>query len=96
MYLCGRASLHCAMGHRSLMVDSMSYFLFQPVLHDWYNRPWYMVYIKDPLLLIEKSSLFSGGSRFPFSLFERSFTVCPTPCNCKSVECIINISFLPC
>ena len=50
---------------------------FQPVLYDWFNKdhgmcyPIYgMVYIKDPLLLIGKSSPCSGGSRFPLSLFE--------------------------
>ena len=34
-----------------------------------------MVHIKDPLLLIDKSSL-CGGSGFPLSLSEWSFTVC--------------------
>ena len=49
-----------------------------------------MVYIKDPLLLIEKSSQSSGGSRFPLSLSELSFTICPTPYNLlKCFECII-------
>ena len=37
-----------------------------------------MVHIKEPLLLIEKSSPF-GGSGFPLSLSECSFTICPTP-----------------
>ena len=40
-----------------------------------------MVHIKDPLLLIGKSSLYNGGSGFPFSLSEWSFTICPTPDN---------------
>ena len=47
---------------------------FQPVLHDWCNKGrgmcypvCGMVHIKEPLLLIDKSSL-CGGSRFPFSL----------------------------
>ena len=30
-----------------------------------------LVYIKDPLLLVEKSSPCSGGSGFPLSLSER-------------------------
>ena len=34
-----------------------------------------MVHIKEPLLLIEKSSL-CGGSGFPFSLSEWSLTIC--------------------
>ena len=36
-----------------------------------------MVHIKEPLLLIGKSSL-CGGSGFPFSLSERSLTICLT------------------
>ena len=62
---------------------------FQPVLHDWCNkgrRMCYpvcgMVHIKEPLLLIDKSSL-CGGSRFPFSLSEWSLTICLTPYNRK-------------
>ena len=50
---------------------SLGYFPFQPVVHNWFikGRGMYCsVYgkghIKDPLLLIEKSSL-CGGSRFP-------------------------------
>ena len=45
------------------MVDPLSYFSFQPVLYNWYNNGHGMCYpvcgmvhIKDPLLLIEKSS----------------------------------------
>ena len=52
-------------------VDPLSYFSFQPVLHDWCNKGrgmYYpvcgMVHIKEPLLLIDKSSL-CGGSGFP-------------------------------
>ena len=63
-------------------VDPLSYFLFQPVLHDWCNKGrgmcypvCGMVHIKEPLLLIDKSSL-CGGSGFPFSLSEWSFTIC--------------------
>ena len=41
-----------------------------------------MVHIKEPLLLIEKSSL-CGGSGFPLSLSEWSFTICLTPYNRK-------------
>ena len=68
-------------------VDPLSYFSFQPVLHDWCNKGrgmYYpvcgMVHIKEPLLLIDKSSL-CGGSRFPFSLSEWSLTICLTPYN---------------
>ena len=41
-----------------------------------------MVHIKEPLLLIGKSSP-CGGSGFPLSLFEWYFTKCPTPDNRK-------------
>ena len=37
-----------------------------------------MVHIKEPLLLIRKSSP-CGGSGFPLSLSEWSFTICPMP-----------------
>ena len=64
-------------------VDPLSYFSFQPVLHDWGNKGrgmcypvCGMVHIKEPLLLIDKSSL-CGGSGFPFSLSEWSFTSRP-------------------
>ena len=50
-------------------------FSFQPVLHDWCNKGCGMYYpvrgmmhIKEPLLLIGKSSL-CGGSRFPLSRY---------------------------
>ena len=62
-------------------VDPLSYFSFQPVLHDWCNKGrgmcypiCGMVHIKEPLPLIEKSSL-CGGSGFPFSLSEWSLTI---------------------
>ena len=81
LLLIGKSSLHG--------VDPLSYFSFQPVLHDWCNKGCVMcypvcgmVYIKEPLLLIGKSSP-CGGSRFPLSLFEWSFTICLTPYNRK-------------
>ena len=68
-------------------VDPLSYFSFQPVHHDWCNKGRSMCYpvcgmmhIKEPLLLIDKSSL-CGGSGFPFSLSEWSLTICLTPYN---------------
>ena len=71
-------------------VDPLSYYYsFQPVLNDWCNKGrgmcypvCGMVYIKEPLLLIGKSSP-CGGSGFPLSLFEWSFTICPTSYNRK-------------
>ena len=71
----------------SIRADPLSYFSFQPVLHDWCNKGrgmcypvCGMVHIKEPLLLIDKSSL-CGGSGFPFSLSEWSLTICLTPYN---------------
>ena len=54
-------------------VDPLSYFLFQPMLHNWCILS-EMMHINEPLLLIGKSSL-CGGSGFPFSLSEWSFTI---------------------
>ena len=80
-------------------VNPLSYFSFPPVLHDWCNKGrgmcypvCGMVHIKEPLLLIGKSSL-CGGSGFPFSLSEWYITIYQT---IKCVECIVKvkISFL--
>ena len=58
------------------MVDSLSCFSFQPVLHDWCNKGCGMCYpvcgmvhIKDSLLLIEKSSQCCGSSGNPFLFY---------------------------
>ena len=89
-----RAFAHGAVGRRidpswGVGVDPLSYFLFQPVIHDWCNKGrgmcypvCGMVHIKEPLLLIGKSSP-CGGSGFPFSLSEWSLTICLTPYNRK-------------
>ena len=58
-----------------------------------------MVHIKEPLLLIDKSSL-CGGSGFPFSLSEWSLTICLTPNNRKENVLSVSLnkifpSFLP-
>ena len=70
-------------------VNPLSYFSFQPVLHDWCNKGrgmcypvCGMVHIKEPLLLIGKSSS-CGGSGFTLSLSDLLFTMCPTPYNRK-------------
>ena len=56
-----RAFAHGAMGRWIILhrVDSLSYFSFQPVIHDWCNKGrgmchlvCGMMYIKEPLLLI--------------------------------------------
>ena len=56
---------------RSFVMDPLGYFSFQPMPHDWCNKGSGMCYpvcgmmhIKEPLLLIGKSSL-CGGSGFP-------------------------------
>ena len=61
------------------MVDPLSYFLFQPVLHNWCNKGCCMCYpisgmmhIKEPLLLIGKRSP-CGSSGFPLLLVEWFF-----------------------
>ena len=66
-----------------------SFLSFQPVLHDWCNKGCGMYYpvcllmhIKEPLLLIGKSSP-CGGSGFPLLLSVWSFTICLTPYNRK-------------
>ena len=59
------------------------------MLHDWCHKGHGMYYIcgmmhiKEPLLLIGKSSL-CGGSGFPLLLSEWFFTICLTPYNHKS------------
>ena len=67
---------HNGSSEQSFMVYKLSYFSFQPVLHDWCNKGCGMyhpvcgkMHIKEPLLLIEKSSP-CGGSGFPLSLYE--------------------------
>ena len=81
---------------RSFMVDPLTYYSFQPVLHDWCNKdhsicyPVYgIMHIKEPLLLIRESSPCSGSSGFLLSLSEWSFTICPTPyCHIShSIQC---------
>ena len=82
-----RAFTHGALGRR--IDPSLSYFSFHPVPHDWCNKGHGMCYpvcgmvhIKEPWLLIGKSSL-CGGSGFPFSLSEWSLTICLMPYNRK-------------
>ena len=75
---------------RSFMVDSLNYFSFKPVPHDWCKKavgmcyPVYgMMHIKEPLLLIGYSSP-CGDSGFPLSLSEWSLTICLTSYNRKN------------
>ena len=70
-----------------LINSSLSYFSFQPVLHDWYSKGCSVcsavLHIKDPLLLVRKSSSCNCGSRFPQAVPEWSFTLCLMPYNHK-------------
>ena len=70
-----------------MVVDPLSYFSFQPVLHDWGNKGQDMCYpacgmmhIKEPLLLKGKITP-CGSSGNPLSLSEWSFTICLMPYN---------------
>ena len=63
------------------MVDPLSYVSFEPVLLNWSNKGrgmchpvCGMIHIKESVLLIGKSSP-CGGSGFPLSLSEWSFTM---------------------
>ena len=82
---------HWAISHSSL------------VLHDWCNKGsgmcypvCGMVHIKEPLLLIGKSSM-CGGSGYPFSLTEWYLTICLTPYNRKYnvLSASLNKHFIP-
>ena len=81
-----RAFAHGAMGRRidHSWSGSIELFLVPANAHDKGRGMCYpvcgMVHIKEPLLLIEKSSP-CGGSAFPLSLSEWNFTLCPTPYN---------------
>ena len=89
---------------RSFMVDPLSYFWFQPVIHDWGNKGCGMCYpvcgmmhIKEPSL--RKSSA-CGSSGFPLLLSEWSYTMCLSPYNRKQNELSVSLnktfpSFLP-
>ena len=46
-----------------------------------------MMHIKDALLVIGKSSPY-GGSGFPLSLSEWSFTICPTQITANEMCCV--------
>ena len=73
----------CWISHSSK--DPLSYFSFQPMLHNWCNKVHGMYYPvcdkvheKEPLLLIGKS-----GSRYPLLLSKWSLTTSLTPYNHK-------------
>ena len=69
-------------------VDPLSYFSFQPVLHDWCNKGrgmcypvCGMVHIKEPLLLIGKIAHVATAGFL--SLSEWYFSICPMAYNSK-------------
>ena len=93
-----RVFAHGAMGCWTILhgVDPLSYFSFQPVLHDWCNKGrgmcypvCGMVHIKEPLLLIGTSRYVAAAgflSRYlngPLPYVQRHITVK------KSVECVV-------
>ena len=89
-----RGLAHGAMGRR---IDPLWDGPIELVLHNWSNKSRSMCYpvcgmahIKEPLLLIGKSSP-CGGIGFPLSLSEWSFTICPTPYyrKIKCLECVV-------
>ena len=86
-----RAFAYGAMGRRMDPTWSgpIEIFLVPAIFHDWCNKGCGMCYpvsgmvhIKEPLLLIGKTSQ-CGGSGFHLSLSEWSFTICATPYNRK-------------
>ena len=80
--------LNCFVCVFCLFVGLVLVRLFQPVLHDWYNKGRGMFYpvcgvmhIKESLLLIGKT--FKGDSGFPLSLSGWCCTISLTPYNRK-------------
>ena len=68
------------------MVDPLSCFSFQAVIHYWRNKDcgmYYVVHVKEPLLLIGMSSPSSGGSGGFLWLSHWPFTICAMPYNRK-------------
>ena len=70
------------------MVDPLNYFLFQPLLHNWFNKSCGMCYpvcgmvhIKEPLLLIRKIADLAVAVGFP------SYLNGPLPYKC--IECFV-------
>ena len=86
LHIAGAAFRHCPIIFEVLLVCVWGggiYFLY--MLVSCYGFAFFfpvcgMVHIKEPLLLIDKSSL-CGGSGFPFSLSEWSLTICLMPYN---------------
>ena len=72
-------------------VDPLSYFSFQPVLHDWCNKGrgmcypvWYGAYKRT--LAVNQKVAYVAAAGIPFSLSEWSLTICLTP-NTLNIMC---------
>ena len=65
---------------RSFMVDPLSYFLFQPVFHNWCNKGCGVCYPVCDMVHVKKTLSAVG---FILSLSECPFTICPMPYNRK-------------
>ena len=78
---------------QSLMLEPLSYFSFQPVLHNWCIKGSGMCYPVCGVVhikgLIRKSSP-CGSNGFPLLLSEQSFTILPMPYNHK--ENVLSLS----
>ena len=82
------------------MMDPLSYFSFQPFLHDWCNKGCGncypvcgMMHIKEPLLLIGKSS----SCLFIFVLFFLYFNNCMHfCCGCVLLFLVVFVFFNNC
>ena len=79
-------------------MDSLRYFSFQPVLHDWYNKGsgicysvFGMVHIKELMLLIRKGNPCSGVNRWVF-FAEWFFTICLMTYNHKQNVLIASLN----
>ena len=77
-----RVFTHGMMGHQIDPSLPIELFLIPASAPHLVNKGHGMRHIKEPLLLIGKSSP-CYSSRFPLLLSEWFFTICPTPYNCK-------------
>ena len=74
-------SINIKLSYVLLVLNSLYYFWFQPMVHNWSTKGCGMccpvcekVHAKDPLLLIVKGSL-SGNSGFPLKIYV-TMTIC--------------------
>ena len=65
----------------NVLFNDIQNILFNVIWHQTYHKRTIQLAKKHPLLLIRQSSPCSGGSGFPFLLYELSVTICPTPYN---------------